>query len=110
MFIQRSKSRRVMAETDVAPEATDLLFEAEDVADLVAEVTGENVTVEADEDTAEFTIGEGEEAEVITVEAEGDEEVLEACTRISRGRRSVKASTSTSRTRAPRRTVRRSRR
>ena len=28
-------------ETEVAPEATDLLFETEDVADLLAEVTGE---------------------------------------------------------------------
>ena len=35
---------------DVAPEASDLLFEAEDVAELVAEVTGEDVAVTADND------------------------------------------------------------
>lgn len=77
MYIQR---RRITANTDVdanpsvAPEAADLLFEAEDVAELVAEVTGEPVDVTADEDTVTFAVGEDE----YTVEAEGDEEILEA--------------------------------
>ena len=37
MFIQKKGiRRRVMAETDVAPDAAELLFQAEDVAELVA--------------------------------------------------------------------------
>ena len=83
---------------EVEPEATDLLFEVTDVADVLAEVTGEDVVVEADGDVAEFTIGD----EVFTVEAEGDEEILEA--RKVRGR-AVKAST-----KPARRSVRRARR
>lgn len=97
MFIQK---KRIVANDEidlegaegavVAPEATDLLFEAEDVAELVAEVTGEAVEVTADGDTVVFAIGEEE----YTVEAEGDEEVLEAATkRTLRGKRTVAAST-----------------
>ena len=37
-------------DVNVAPDATDLLFEAEDVAQLVAEVTGQPVDVDAAED------------------------------------------------------------
>jgi len=93
------RGRRVMADTEVAPEATDLLFETEDVAEILAEVTGEDVVAEASEEGVEFTVGD----EVFTAEPEGDEEVLEASTRVLK--RSVKAST---RARA-RRSVRRSR-
>ena len=92
------RSIRANEDVQVAPEATDLLFEVEDVADLVAEVTGEEVVVEADESTAEFTVGE----DVYTVEAEGDEELLEASTR-ARGR-AIKSST---RPRTVRRSTRR---
>lgn len=93
MFIQK-KSRRVLANddagsVDIAPEATDLLFEAEDVAELVAEVTGEAVEVVADEDTVTFTIGEDE----FTVEAEGNEEIVEARRTELRGKKPVSAST-----------------
>lgn len=100
----RRNGRRVFAdaEIDVAPEATELLFEADDVAELVAEVTGEDVSVEVADEGVEFTVGE----DVITVEPEGDEELLEASTRI-RGRKAVKAST---RARARKRVVRRGRR
>lgn len=76
MFITKS-TKKVMAEeqvVDVAPEATDLLFEATDVAEVIAEVTGQDVAVEADGDVVEFTVGE----DVYTVEAEGDEEILES--------------------------------
>lgn len=66
----RLRTERVMAETNIAPEATDLLFEAEDVAEIIVEITGEDVDVEAD----------------------GDEEVLESSTQI-RGKRRVSAST-----------------
>lgn len=92
MVIQRNNAqrRRVMAEEfiDVAPEATDLLFEAEDVAELVAEVTGEDVQVEAEEDVVTFTVGEDE----FQVIAEGDEEVLEAVRKPMAGKKAVKSS------------------
>lgn len=74
-------------EVTIAPEATELMFEVEDVADLVAEITDQPVQVEADEDTVEFTVGE----DVYTVEAEGDEEILES--RRARRGRAIKANT-----------------
>lgn len=86
---------RVVADTEVDVEATDLVFEAEDVAELVAEITGEDVEVTADDTSVEFTVGD----DVYTVEAEGDEEIVEMSTRVLRGsKRAVKASTN----RAPR--------
>ena len=83
------KSCEVKAETEVevSPEATELLFEAQDVADLVAEVTGEDVSVEATDEGVEFTVGE----DVIFVEPEGDEEMLEASTKVL-GKKAVEAS------------------
>lgn len=89
MYIQK---RKIMANdmgANVAPEASDLLFEAEDVAELVAEVTGEPVEVTADDTTVTFAIGEDE----FTVEAEGDEEILETSRRNFKGKRTVSAST-----------------
>lgn len=91
MFIQK---RKITANTEpgatVAPEATDLLFEAEDVAELVAEVTGEAVEVTVEDDAVTFAVGENE----YTVEAEGDEELLEAATnKTFRGKKPVAAST-----------------
>lgn len=76
-----------LREVEIAPEATELMFEVEDVADLVAEITDQPVQVEADEDTVEFTVGE----DVYTVEAEGDEEILES--RRARSGRTIKANT-----------------
>lgn len=78
-------------DVNVAPEATDLLFEAEDVAQLVAEVTGQPVDVEKAEDgnSVEFTVGE----DVFTVTAEGDEEVLEAVRTPLKKKKQVSAST-----------------
>lgn len=73
---------------DVAPEASDLLFEAEDVAELIAEVTGQDVEVTADEDAVTFAVGEDE----FVVEAEGEEEILESTKRPLRGKAPVKAS------------------
>ena len=97
----RRRSRKVMADeefedvndvevvddatVDVAPEASELLFEVQDVAELIAEVTEKPVEVTADEDTVVFSV-DGTE---FTVEADGAEEVLES--RKVRGR-SVKAS------------------
>lgn len=92
MYIQR---RRITANANpdaganVAPEASDLLFEAEDVADLVAEVTGQPVDVTADDTTVVFAVGEDE----YTVEAEGNEEILETSRKTFRNKRTVSAST-----------------
>lgn len=77
------------ADVQVAPEATDLLFEAEDVAELVAEVTGQPVEVNVEDDFVEFAVGD----DVYTIEAEGDEEILEASTKILKNKRTVSAST-----------------
>ena len=83
-----TKGRRVMAETEIADEATELLFEVEEVAELIANVTGEDVEVTADGDTAEFAVGE----DVFTVEAEDTTEVLESrCIRKSAKRVSASA-------------------
>lgn len=75
---------------EVDPEATDLLFEAEDVAELVAEVTGEEVAVEIADDgeAVVFTVGEDE----FTVEPEGEEEILESSRKVLRGKKAVRAS------------------
>lgn len=78
-------------DVSVDPEATDLLFEAEDVADLVAEVTGDSVEVSVaeDGDTVTFEVGDEE----YIVEAEGDEEVLESV-RTGRSRRARRVTSS----------------
>lgn len=80
---------------DVAVEETDLLFEAADVAELLAEVTGESVdvTVQDDGESVDFAIGE----DVYTIQAEGDEEVLETSRRALAGKRKVAASRRTRR-------------
>lgn len=83
----RPRTKRIMAETEVAPEASDLLFEVEEVAQLVAEITGEDVAVEADESTVTFDVA----GETFTCEAEDDAEEVEASRKIA-GRRPVKAS------------------
>ena len=97
-MLKINKRSRVVAEEEldtqvggeavVEPEASDLLFEAEDVAELVAEITGEDVEVTADEGSVVFAVGEDE----YTVEAEGDEEVLEAVRRPLKNKKAVKAS------------------
>lgn len=109
MIVKRKnqiRTKRVLADTDmdvdvdveetgagdvyVDPESTDLLFEAEDVAELVAEVTGEEVSVTSDEDGVTFTVA-GDE---FYVEPEGDEEILEASRKKIRSKRPVSASRS----------------
>ena len=101
MYIRSSKnrvprkSRRIVAEEEVqngsvsvAPEATELVFETEDVAELLAEVTGNDVEVVADENEITFTVGDTD----YTVESEGGEEVLEASTKVVRGK-AIRANT-----------------
>lgn len=92
MKIRRNSTRakgRVMAETDVAAEASELLLETEDAAQLIAEITGEDVEVTVDENMVAFTVGE----ETYTCEAEGDEEEVEASSMAKKGMRRVSAST-----------------
>lgn len=86
MFIQK---RRITAneDVDVAAEAADLLFETEDVAELLAEVTNEVVEVETDGEDVVFSVGE----DVYTVTPEGDEEILESSRRNFRNKRTVSA-------------------
>lgn len=81
----------VIDDVVIEPEATDLLFEAEDVAELLAEVTQQPVEVTADENEAVFAVGDDE----FTVSADGDEELLEASTAIvgRKSRRTVSAAT-----------------
>lgn len=80
-------------DVSVDPEATDLLFEAEDVAQLVAEVTGEDVEVTIDDeaDNVSFAVGE----DIYTVEPDEDVDVLESCKTPKKS--SVKASRATRR-------------
>lgn len=92
MVIQKSRRRPVRANDElvnVAPEAAELLFEAVDVGELIAEVTGQDVEVEVDENsgTAMFAVGE----DVFTVEPDGTEEFVES-SRVLRGKRNVAAS------------------
>ena len=72
---------------EVDDSAYGLLFETEDVAQLVAEVTGQDVEVVADDDAVVFTIGEDE----FTVTPEEDTEILEAVRRPFRSRRPIAA-------------------
>ena len=67
---------------EVDPEATDLLFEAEDVAELLAEVTDQVVEVSVDGDDVIFNVGEDE----FVVTPEGDEEMVETSTKVAKKR------------------------
>lgn len=92
MFIQRRRITAAEGDATVAPEATELLFETEDVANLLAEATGEDVEVTTSEegDQVEFAVGE----DVFTVTPdEGETEVLESVRRPMKGRKTVSAST-----------------
>ena len=97
MFKYSTKTKKIVADEEVAvaPEAADLLFEAEDVAELIAEVTDKVVEVTADGDEVTFAVGDaeaGEDIEEYAITAEGDEEIVEASRRILRGKRPVSAS------------------
>ena len=84
-----NKNRKpIKAETNIEQEATDLLFEVEDVAQLVAEITGEDVDVTADENEVTFEVA----GESYTCEAEGDEEVVEMSVRAKKSMRKLTAS------------------
>lgn len=78
-------------DVEVSPEATELLFETEDVAQLLAEVTQQPVDVDTTDDgeSVEFTVGK----DVYTVESEGDEEVLESVRKPFKRKKAIKSST-----------------
>lgn len=65
----------VDTDVDVAPEAADLLFETDDVAQLVADVTQQPVDVEVSDDnnSVDFTVGD----DVYTVESDDSDEIVE---------------------------------
>ena len=67
----------MIEDVPVMDDPGELLFEATDVADLLAEVTGEDVNMDMDDNVVVFTVGEDE----YTIEPEGDEEVLEEARR-----------------------------
>lgn len=93
MFIQKRKiTAAEEVEVEVAPEATDVLFEAEDVAELLAEVTEEVVEVNVDGDDIVFNVGEDE----YVVTPEEDVELVESSKKILKGKKPVEASKSTS--------------
>nr|DAY85143.1 MAG TPA: hypothetical protein [Caudoviricetes sp.] len=77
-------------DVEVSPEATELLFETEDVAQLLAEVTQQPVDVDTTDDgeSVEFTVGK----DVYTVESEGDEEVLESVRKPFKRKKAIKSS------------------
>ena len=77
-------------DVEVSPEATELLFETEDVAQLLAEVTQQPVDVDTTDDgeSVEFTVGK----DVYTVESEGDEEVLESVRKPFKRKKPIKSS------------------
>ena len=87
----KDRKRRVTANTDVAPEAADLLFEVDDVAQLVAEITGEDVEVTADATEVTFEIS-GDQYDSFTIEAEGDEEIVEESVRNKKTKGRIAAS------------------
>lgn len=103
MFIQKRKivaDDQVMepevqidddAAVEVAPEATELLFETEDVAQLLAEVTGQDVEASVDDESGEVVISVGNDE--FTITPDEDTEILESSRRNLKGKKSVKAST-----------------
>ena len=94
-------------EVFVDDEASELLFETEDVAELVAEITGMDVDVTVDDEADSVTFGVGKEEYTIT--PEGDEEVVESSTKkfrsrkvaASRARRAARRVSASRRTSAP---------
>ena len=67
---------QVAYDVDVEPSAAEMLFEAEDVADILAEVTGQPITVEVADDASQCVIGVGDDE--FTIDAEDAEQINEA--------------------------------
>ncbi len=87
---KNSRTRNpIESDSDVVTEVVGLLFEPNDVADILAEITGEDVEVNAEGENVTITIGE----DSWEVTAEPDDEFVEASTRMSNHNRQVAAST-----------------
>lgn len=93
MFIQRRKITADDGAANIAPEATELLFETEDVANLLAEATGEDVEVTTSEDGDEVEFAVGEDVYTVSPDENENIEVLESVRRPFKGRKAVAAST-----------------
>lgn len=89
--VEPAPAEEEVADVSVEPEAMELLFETDDVAQLLAEVAGEDVEVTVDDETGDtiFAVGEDE----YTCTPEEDTEILESTRRTLRGKKGVKAST-----------------
>ena len=94
----RPMTKKIKADVDVEAEASELLFEAEDVAQLVAEITGEVVEVTADGVVVTFAVDDME----YTCEAEEGLETVEESRRFNRtGAKKIAASTRSRNSRKP---------
>lgn len=87
----RYYKNRISADEEIEKQDdVELLFEVEDVVDLVSEIVDVPVAVDVDGTTVTLTVGEDE----YVVEPEGTEEFVEACKnrQVRAARRPVKAS------------------
>lgn len=86
----RARNSRVMADTGIAEEVSDFVFDADDVAELVADVTGEDVEVGVSEDgeSVEFSVGD----EMFICSGEPADESVESASKIGRRKKRVSAS------------------
>lgn len=87
----RYYKNRISADEEIEKQDdVELLFEVEDVVDLVSEIVDVPVEVDVDGTTVTLTVGEDE----YVVEPEGTEEFVEACKnrQVRAARRPVKAS------------------
>jgi len=100
----RAEEEIDVAEVSVDTSAEDILFESADVAELLAEVTGEEVEVSVDDEADEVIFAVGDEEFTVSPEGEDLEEVESA--RKVRGR-AVKASRQVRPARKSGRTLRR---
>ena len=96
MVIQRNRVIKAEDEVElenggeqVVDEAAEMLFQGEDVAELLAEVTGAPVDMEVDGESVIFTV----EDEEFVIEPEEGLEVVESKTVVSSKKKPVEAAT-----------------
>ena len=63
-------------EVNIDPEISEVLFEAQDVGEILAEVTGEDVDVYSDQDTGDVIINVGDEEYTITPDEDAEEQFV----------------------------------
>ena len=86
----RARNRRVTADTNAAQGVSDFVFDTDDVAELVADVTGEDVEVGVSEDgeSVEFSVGD----EMFICSGEPFDESVETASKIGHRKKRVSAS------------------